>query len=103
MQAMPDDTAPKTAYELAMERLRKRDAESGVETRRLTDAQKAAIAEIRNFYEAKLAEAEVLHQSKMRRVLDPAERDALEQAYRRDRERLTSERDNKIEKARITE
>ena len=102
MQAMPDDTAPKTAYELAMERLRKRDAEAGIEARPLTDAQKAAIAEIRNFYESKLAEADVLHSSKMRTVMDPSERDALEQAYRRDRERLTSERDNKIEKARVS-
>ena len=83
-----------------MERLRKQDAEAGIDERQVTDAQKAAIAEIRNFYESKLAEAEVLHQSKLRRLLDPAERDALEQAYRRDRERLTSERDNKIEKAR---
>jgi hypothetical protein len=68
--------------------------------RPLTDAQKAAIAEIRNFYESKLAEAEVLHQSKLRSVRDLAEREALEQGYRRDRERLTSERDTKIEKAR---
>jgi hypothetical protein len=100
MQAMADDGAPKSAYELAMERLRKRDADAGVETRPVTDAQKAAIAEIRNFYESKLAEAEVLHQSKMRSVMDPAQRATLEQGYRRDRERLTSERDHKIEKAR---
>ena len=32
----------------------------------VTDAQKAAIAEARNFYDAKMAEQEVLHQSKMR-------------------------------------
>lgn len=83
-----------------MQRLRRRDAEAGIETQRLTDAQKAAIAEIRNFYESKLAEADVLHQSKMRTVMDPSERDPIEQAYRRDRERLTSERDHKIEKAR---
>jgi hypothetical protein len=97
---MADNGGLKSAYELAMERLKKRDEEAGIETRPLTDAQKAAIAEIRNFYESKIAEAEVLHQSKLRSVRDPAERDVLEQAYRRDRERLTSERDNKIEKAR---
>jgi hypothetical protein len=83
-----------------MERLRKQDAEAGIETRPLSDEQKAAIAEIRNFYEAKLAEAQVMHQSKMRLSVDLAERDALEQMYRRDRERLASERDAKIEKAR---
>jgi hypothetical protein len=92
--------APKSAYELAMERLRKKDQEEGVETRTVTDAQKAAIAEVRNFYEAKLAEAEVLHQSKMRALFDPSARETLDQEYRRDRERLISERDSKIEKIR---
>jgi hypothetical protein len=97
---MPDDNAPKSAYELAMERLRKRDEEAGIASRPLTDTQKAAIAEVRNFYEAKLAEVDVLHHSKLRAVFDPAERDLLEQNYRRDRERLTSERDQKIAKLR---
>jgi hypothetical protein len=92
--------APKSAYELAMERLRKKDQEEGVEARTVTDAQKTAIAEVRNFYEAKLAEAEVLHQSQMRALFDPAARETLDQEYRRDRERLTSERDSKIEKIR---
>jgi len=92
--------APKTAFELAMERLRSRDAEAGIERKPLTDQQKAAIAEIRNFYQAKLAELEVLHHGKLRTVIDPAERAAREDEYRRDRERLTSERDAKIEKAR---
>ena len=97
---MAEDKGLKSAYELAMERLRKRDEEAGVETRAVTDAQRSAIAEIRNFYESKLAEVEVLHHSTLRSVRDPAEREVLEQAYRRDRERLTSERDSKIEKAR---
>lgn len=83
-----------------MERLRKKDAEAGVERRPVTDAQKAAIAEIRNFYEAKLAELELLHQGRLRSMFDPAERAAREEEYRRDRERFSSERDAKIEKAR---
>src|SRR5262245_3729009 len=95
-----NDRALKSSYELAMERLRKSDAEAGVEHKPTTDAQKASIAEVRNFYEAKIAEQEVLHQSKLRLTLDPAEREALEQGYRRERERLTSERDTKIEKIR---
>ena len=65
-----------------------------------TDEQKAAIAEIRNFYEAKLAELEVLHQGRLRTTGDPAERQEREQEYRRDRERLTSERDAKVERVR---
>ncbi len=96
------DHAPKSSYELAMERLRKRDEEAGVEHRPLTAEQKAAVAEIRNFYQAKLAELEVLHQGKMRAHMEPEARQAREEEYRRDRERLNSERDAKIEKARRT-
>jgi hypothetical protein len=42
----------------------------------------------------------VLHQAAMRRSVDIAERDTLEQQFRRDIERLSSERDAKIEKIR---
>jgi hypothetical protein len=97
---MAADKELKSAFELAMERLRKNDAEAGVERRPTTDAQKAAIAEIRNFYEAKIAELEVLHQGRLRATADPGERAAREEEYRRDRERLSTERDAKIEKAR---
>jgi len=90
----------KSSFELAMERLRRQDAAAGIETRPVTDAQKAAIAEVRNFYEAKLAEQQVLHQSAMLRTFDPAERDTLDQQYRRENERLTSEREAKIDKIR---
>ena len=102
MADMADNTAPKSAYELAMERLKQKDADAGIERTPVTDAQKAAIAEIRNFYEAKLAEAELLHQGRIRSLMDPAERETADQEYRRDRERLTNERDGKIEKARRT-
>src|SRR5262245_22768089 len=100
---MPDDKPMKTAYELAMERLRQKDADAGIENKPVTDAQKAAIAEIRNFYEAKMAEQEVLHQSALRATLDPEARAALDAQYRRDRERLASDRDAKIEKVRRDE
>jgi hypothetical protein len=94
------DDAPKSAYELAMARLRKKDADEGVVATPLTDRQRADIAEVRNFYDAKLAEREVLHQSTMRRMTDPALAAAAEQGYRRDRERLAGERDAKIERIR---
>ena len=100
---MADEKAMKSSYELAMERLRKSDAEAGVERRPVTEAQKTAIAEVRNFYEAKLAEVEVLHQSRLRAMVDPAEREAREDEYRRDRDRLTTERDHKIEKIRSSD
>jgi hypothetical protein len=94
------DEAPKSAYELAMERLRKKDADAGIESRPLTERQRADIAEARNFYDAKLAERDVLHQSTLRRAVEPEAREGLEQEYRRDRERLTSERDAKIARIR---
>jgi hypothetical protein len=97
---MVDDTLPKSSVELAMERLRKKDADAGVVQLVLTDEQKAAIAEIRNFYSSKMAEQEILHQSALRRTFDPAEREAIETELRRDRERLTTERDAKIAKIR---
>ena len=97
---MTDDTGPKTAYEVAMERLRKKDAEAGIERQVVTPEQKVAIAEIRNLYEGKLAQLEVVYEGQMRSLFDPAEREAVEGQYRRDRERLKSERDVKVAKAR---
>jgi hypothetical protein len=97
---MSQDDAPKTAYELAMERLRKKDEAAGVVETPLTDAQKTAIAELRSLYGAKLAQADLQHQDRLRVTFDPAVRDAVDLEYRRERERLTSEMDAKIEKAR---
>jgi hypothetical protein len=97
---MTDEKPLKSSLELAMERMARKDAEAGITSTPPTDAQKAAIAETRNFYEAKLAELEVLHQSKINGTFDPAERDTLDQQYRREREHLTSERDHKIAKQR---
>jgi hypothetical protein len=64
---MPDD-APKTAYELAMERLRSKEKAAGAEERPLTDKDRAAIAEVRKIHEAKLAEREILHQHALRQA-----------------------------------
>jgi hypothetical protein len=97
---MADENRLKSSVELAMERLRQKDADAGVTARSLTDAEKASIAEVRNFYEAKLAEQDVLHQSRLKSIADPAGRDALDAEWRSSRERLTSERDRKIERIR---
>jgi hypothetical protein len=97
---MTDETPLKSSFELAMERLAKTDADAGVASTPVSDAQKAAIAEVRNFYEAKIAELEVLHQSKMNTTFDPVEQEGLAQQYRRERDHFTSERDFKIEQLR---
>ncbi len=94
------DEAPKSAFELAMERLRKKDREDGVATRPVTDEQKAAIAEARRVAEAKLAEREILYHAALRRTPEPEDRTVLEEEYRKDRERITAERDRKIEEIR---
>ena len=94
------DESPKSAVEIAMERLRQKDVQNGVERRPLTDQQKAAIAEVRNLYEAKLAQEEVMHQSALARTFDPDARTTLQDEYRRSRERLVSERDAKVERIR---
>jgi hypothetical protein len=90
----------KSSYEIAMERLRKQDADAGITSTPLTDQQKAAIAEVRNYYESKIAEQTVLHQAAMRQSVDPAERAGLEKAFRHEHERLSSERELKIERIR---
>ena len=82
-----------------MERLRKKDAEEGVTTRPMTDLQKGAIAEVRSLYDSKIAEQDILQQSAMKQLLsaDPAEREEVGRQFRRERERLASERDAKVE------
>ena len=96
---MPDG-APKSALELAMERLRKKDEEEGVTTQPLTDEQKKQIAETRSYYDAKIAEQEILQASALQKVWDPAEREEVDRQFRRERERLASDRDAKVEKIR---
>jgi hypothetical protein len=94
------DEAPKSSLELAMERLKKKDAEQGISDRVLTDDQKNEIAEVRKTYAAKLAQEEILFKSKAQGLFDPDARQALEDHYRSDVERLNHERDRKIEKIR---
>ena len=90
----------KSAYELAMERLRKKDAEEGRVDNPLTDEQRAAIAEARSFYASKVAEAEILHKSKLASSVDPAERAELEDNHRRDIARIRDDEERKIQQLR---
>jgi hypothetical protein len=87
------DDRPKTAYELAMERFRGKETE---QARPLTDAQKAVIGEARQVYQARAAEREILHQAALRKAGSREEVEQLNEAYRRDMERLASDRDRKI-------
>ena len=88
--------APKSALEIVMERLKKKDAESGVADKPLTDEQRAQIAEARNIYESRVAERRIMHQSQTASVFDPAELAARQEELRRDLGHFESDRDAKI-------
>jgi len=90
------DEAPKSALELAMERLRRKDAEEGRDERLLSSEQKEEIAEIRRVYAARVAQAEILHKSSLLSMFDPEARQKLEADYRHEIERLNEEREKKI-------
>lgn len=97
---MTNDDAPKSALELAMARLRKKDAESGERIQELTDAQKAEIAEVRRVYEAKMAEADIMKRPNLPAGLPEELReqvDLLNEQFLRERDLLAAERDAKIE------
>ena len=97
---MSNDEKPKSALEIAMERLRQRDADAGVVERPPTEEQKAAIAEARSLHASKVAELEILHRSKMSGVFDPADRVQAEDDYRRELHRLNDDCERKIRKIR---
>lgn len=89
----------KSAYELALERLE----QDGIERPReeaMPAAVREQIAEVRRRTEAKLAELEILHRDKLRSPLEPGKLDEQEDLYRRERRRLESDRDAKIERLR---
>ncbi len=99
---MAQDKPLKSAYELAMERLRAKDRREGVEEDRpLTEAQKEEIASLRREAKAKLAELEILHKKNLAGTRgDPAEVQKLEEAYRSDRARIEDRLETKIAKVR---
>ena len=94
---MSHEEAPKSAFELAMEKLK---ARGGYEERKLTNEQKAAIADIRSRYRARIAEVEIQHQSKLSSVTSYEELDKVKTELARDKERLGAEMEEKVEEVR---
>lgn len=96
-----DDDAPKSALEIAMARLRQKDADSGdVAAQPLTDDQKARIAEVRQTSQAKLAQEDILFKSALATTWDPEARTKLEAEHRRDVQRIHDDTERKLEKIR---
>ena len=87
---------PKTAYEIAMERLRQKDKEGGAVERPLTAEQKAAIAEARRVYDARMAEREILHRDALRKATSQEDVAKLDAELAQDRDRHARDRDRRI-------
>jgi len=81
-----------------MERLKKKDAEAGVEQTSLTEQQRAAIAEARSIYEARVAERRIMHQSQTAAIFDPQELELHREHLLRDLSQFESDRDARIKK-----
>src|SRR5262245_23242928 len=96
---MSEDKPLKSAYELAMERLKAKDREEGVTTRPLTAKQKTSIAELRREAQAKLAELEILHRKNLAGAgPEPDAAAKIEEHYATDRARIESRLESAIAK-----
>ena len=88
----------KSAYELAMERLSK-----AAPTVKLTDAQKAEIAELESRCAAKIAERELLIQSEIAKADDKGDSEEIEKLQKQlvsDRKSLQADLEEKKEEVR---
>ena len=93
------DKPLKSAFELAMDRLKAKDRAEGVkDAKPLTHAQKDRIGELRAEAQAKLAELEILHRKNVAGTSDPAVIAKLEENYAIDRERAQSRCEAEIAK-----
>ncbi len=81
---------PKSAFELAMERLKAEEKESGAaaETKPLTAEQKERIAEARRVASSRLAEREILFHEAMKKTFEEEAREKAEAEYQVDRQRI---------------
>ena len=92
--------APKSALEIAMARLRQKDAERGEQAAPLTEDQKSHIAEVRQASQAKLAQEDILYHASLAKTWEPEARAKLEAEHRTDVQRINEDAERKIEKIR---
>ena len=97
------DDEPKSAYELAMEKLRERDRRSGEKSpTSLTQKQKQEVAACRSKAEAQLAEMEILFRStRAAAASEPEALQKVEEEYARDRRRVEERRDAEIARIKV--
>lgn len=94
---MSDEDAPKSAVEIAMEKLK---ARGDYTERRLSNEQKAEIAELRNRYKAKIAELEIHQESTLQTATTFEEVETLRAELSAERDRLNEEAESKVEEIR---
>jgi hypothetical protein len=82
---------PKSAFEIAMERLKAEDREAGTKETPLSSKQKEAIAEARRIAASRLAEREILFKNSMLKTPDPKMREKAEGEYQIDRQRINDD------------
>jgi hypothetical protein len=87
---------PKTAFDLAMERLNAEDREAGTKETPLTPKQKEAIAEARRIASSRLAEREILFRDSMKKTPEPELRAKAEAEYQVDRQRINDDCESAI-------
>ncbi len=94
------DDELKSSWELAMEKLGISDQPG---TEKLTPEQKAEIAEVRGKYKAKIAEAEIATDDRIRKAVGEGDYEAIEKIRQQlidDRNRLNREMEAEVTKVR---
>jgi hypothetical protein len=94
---MSDDDAPKSAFEIAMEKLR---SQGGFEEKKLTDGQKAEIADVRSRYRARIAQLEIESESKLAQATSLEELETQKAEVAKEKQRLNREMEEKVENIR---
>ena len=93
---MGEDRKLKSAYEVALEKLKRKGEGPIVD---LSEEKKAEITELRKEYKAKIAELEIMHKSRLAALPPGApEREREEKNFVSERRRIEEELEAKIEK-----
>ena len=93
---MPEDE-PKSAIEIAMEKLR---ARGDFDERTLSDDQKAEIADIRSLYKSKIAELEIKQRDKIAKATSYEEAQSIQEELVREKTRLNDKMESEVKKVR---
>jgi hypothetical protein len=88
---------PKSAIEIAMEKLR---ARGDFDEQPLSDEQKAEIADIRSLYKSKIAEFEIKQQDKISKAASYEEIQSLQEELAQEKTRLNDKMETEVKKVR---